>query len=131
MSLIQELEAAKEGSRLLDARIHEDAQPDQSLRAKFERAASRPVADVGMPTIIPDSVPHYTTSLDAALSLVPGGVGFIIGTDGDTHYAQIISELEFECDEGSSCAVHSEAQAASPALALCIAALKARAPEEG
>lgn len=63
-------------------------------------------------------LPPFTRSLDAALTLVPEGCG--------------ISLVRFTGQERSSVMVGgSIGYAATPALALCVAALRARAAQEG
>lgn len=59
--------------------------------------------------------PHYTASLDAAMTLVPEGVVFDVGWLHDMSQAR-------GCVAGKKAAY-----AATPALALCAAALRARA----
>lgn len=61
-----------------------------------------------------DHVPEYTASLDAALTLVPDEYDWVIGktNSGLTVYAKVGPNIEEFAD--------------TPALALCIAALKAR-----
>jgi hypothetical protein len=96
--LIKRLEEATEGSAGLD---HE-------------------IADaVGFP-MLARAIPYYTTSLDAALTLVPEGAIWTISCgDGEPGFAFI--------DTGGRIEEH---DAATPALALCIAALRARSGEE-
>jgi hypothetical protein len=101
--LIAKLEAATEGSRELDAEIN---------GALFGKRLARPVDVAGGP-------PQYTTSLDAALSLVPEGYAFSV-TDGARNRANVwklspIKEIPPPYSKG-----------ATPALALVIAALRAR-----
>ena len=105
--LIAKLEAAAEGSRELDFEI--------------EAVVLQPLSGKGL------QPPRYTTSIDAALTLVPNG----------WHY-QII---KWRCGLGRKKAIEVRlaesgakyfdeptAAANTPALALCIAALKARKP---
>jgi hypothetical protein len=92
--LIARLEAAAEGSRELDAAIA--------------------VAVFGGGSHDPGTAPHFTTSLDAALTLVPEGRGWLMRSVGGRGFAAISNAGE-------------ASQAKTPALALCIAALKARA----
>lgn len=67
-----------------------------------------------------NGVPHYTASLDAALTLVPEGCGYqiISGFDegGLTHASVYVPEID-NGERGDS---------ATAALALCAAALRAR-----
>lgn len=73
-----------------------------------------------------DDLPRYTTSLDAAVSLVPEGMDWFVkhyASAGGKYGAVVTSpELarrwgDYSCDD-----------VATPALALCIASLKARKP---
>jgi len=66
-------------------------------------------------------VPRYTASLDAALSLVPEGWGFGVRTTDDRQHTARAS-CWTEGNRGEYCYA-----AATPALALCCAALRARA----
>ena len=91
-ALVAELEKATEGSREFDAAIYIKLQ-----------------APLGL-------IPHYTTSLDAALTLVPEGMAWTI-LSGALHAACV----------GDASTGNPVTKAATPALALCIAALKARA----
>ena len=110
--LIAELEAAKEGSRVLDARVHEH----NAIAPDWEKWLVG-----GMPFgRISDQVPHYTTSLDAALTLVPEEWRVShAGTSADDgwHFNLIARTTNTETGRCWS---------NSPALALCIAALRAR-----
>lgn len=72
--------------------------------------------------------PGYTGSLDAALTLVPEGYIYLIrqghpdlpdGSGRTLHFANVIPVVDFRNDH--------RAYANTPALALCIASLKARA----
>ena len=74
-------------------------------------------ADTHDPPLV--NLPHYTTSIDAALTLVPEG--------------WVVSHAYWGRDKSAFCltkevGIYTEGQhaAATPALALCIAALKAR-----
>lgn len=96
--LIAALESAQEGSLELDDRVHALLLDVLPSTAKAAREAFGEL-----------TVPRYTTSLDAALTLVDG--------DRWTVYS------------GPARAVvglHDGHNGATPALALCIAALKAR-----
>lgn len=103
--LIARLEAAKEGSRELDVAIIragygipivQDSWSDQDLLAG-------------------DIVPMYTRSLDAALTLVPDGWQCDVRICDGACRATVGGTKKF-----------GEARAPTAALALCIAALKAR-----
>lgn len=99
--LIARLEAAPEGSRELDQDIF-FAVHDQ------DREAYRAV---GPPGVLP-----YTTSLDAALTLVPEGCqwGLEVWGENGGNAAWVMPPHG-----------HPSRYAATPALAICIAALKA------
>lgn len=117
--LIQKLEAAKEGSRELDELIHEAAGSpgaDDPQYAAFESGDDFPR--------------NYTTSLDAALTLVPDGwnyqllkTGGVLLSSGLPYSASIKASSQYGwVDPPYPFDGYSETQA----LALCIAALKAR-----
>jgi hypothetical protein len=104
--LLALLESADRGSSELDAQV---------------------AAAIGwrqMPDIAPCEPPPYSQSLDAALSLVPDGWSWNAGTDRDTerprvgNYAQMFRDGTNDAEE----AWH----AGTPALAVCISALRAR-----
>lgn len=104
-TLIRDLEGANRGSPELNVRVDNALCPEDTReRHKWE------------------SVARYTTSLDAALSLVPEGANWLIGTGGvsddpDPYRADVHYDKEVGWGNGL---------ANTPALALCIAALKAR-----
>ncbi len=66
------------------------------------------------------AAPHFTTSIDAALTLVPEGWIWTLAMVGGRAEARLLAG-----DTISKCEL---AYAPTPALALCIAALKARQP---
>ena len=99
--LIAKLEAAKTESRELDAEIWEHVHG-----------------------FAPTHCPHYTDSIDAALILVMEGWAWLANGQTDGHgWARIISPAEnlsvSDYKDGT--------EGRTPALALCIAALKAHA----
>lgn len=105
-SLIEKLEAAKEGSRELDAEIKEKFvgfNPDNDLPKYW-------------PMVGKAEPPPYTSSLDAAQTLVSERRRWSLHMFDDCCHASIwkIKERPFE------------STANTPALALCIAALKAQ-----
>jgi hypothetical protein len=96
--LLALLESADRGSSELDAQV---------------------AAAIGwrqMPDIAPCEPPPYSQSLDAALSLVPEWCAWSVGCEIDfTPTARVFGHD-----------IHKEDFAATPALALCLAALRAR-----
>ena len=118
-NLIEKLEQAPEGSRELDVAIWNAT------------CADNPLARV---TTLPAGHHHYTTSIDAALTLVPEGwmiasiskfirrgekrSGVMLIRTGDAE-----KQLEQLADPWGALP---RTEASTPALALCIAALKAR-----
>ena len=105
--LIAELEAAPEGSRKLDKAIYVAL----GLPITNHRNLDPQMIEIHLESV----APHYTTSLDAALALIPEGsyVKITIGRDKKTW-------VWVECAENEAVAY------GNPALALCIAALRAR-----
>lgn len=130
-TLIARLEAAAEGSRELDAEIVValDLRADWCKGYGTEIYVDRSTIEtIGQPTILVNTLgkrspgnppmgdyPHYTTSLDAALSLVPEDYWWSVrATTGC--WAEVGPRNRFDQEGGG----------ATPALALVIAALKAR-----
>lgn len=109
--LIEELEGAPEGSRELDAKVFWFHFPE------YDRATTPLQACL-----------HYTTSLDAALTLLPEGYNYQLLKDPGSHrlktYRVQVKTPEFR--EGE---IWSGAHRTSPALALVIACLRARESE--
>jgi len=129
--LIARLEAATEGSRELDAMIHVEVAWLPGTLSKEERAAvlencvRKPVACDGCGRS-ESRCPPYTTSLDAALTLVPeiATTAWSISQNPDRNNPGPCGVVM--PDITSVFTRDGEAFAATPALALCIAALKAR-----
>ena len=127
--LITRLEEATEGSRELDAEIHCAITPGRIVHPKGERgytqddllheARNTRLAQAQFISRSRGPSPHYTTSIDAALTLVPEGCAW-----GCT-FACGTSKPVASCGPWDTYPV-SIRNAATPALALCIAALKAR-----
>ena len=108
--LIARLEAASEGSRKLDIALWEE------LKLIAPGAISGGTYEL----------PHYTTSIDAALTLVPEGwILDELGDDavGSPGAMQIIGATAQLSDGGSRKA---QGQAPTRPLAACIAGLRAR-----
>ena len=128
--LIVKLEAATEGSRELDAyiwaAINGRGQPVKIVGPptyKTPRLFCNPNPEVewigyDLLTLVGASEHHYTASLDAALTLVPEGcwVSLIIATPASA-----------EVNPNNIREINGKTYAATPALALCAALLKARA----
>lgn len=124
MTLIHRLESATEGSRELDGLIYRAINPQIPEEDWHESGGvwySRDPID----RIAFDVPPDYTTSIDAALQLVPEGWRMyslrwyalnVMATiwDGEMIPGKMI-----------------DAGGRTPALALCIASLKAREPTNG
>jgi hypothetical protein len=109
----------------LAERCEQATGPDRLLDGEIWREAhGLTIYDVLTPEgEISVSVPYLTASLDAAMTLVPEGRGLIYKRHGikNVWRVQIHSGDETTFIEGD---------AATPALALCAAALKARASQE-
>jgi len=109
--LIKDLLGATEGSAVLDVQIH---------------------VDIGQDVIVP--IPTYTTNLQDALLLVPEGWAWDVDYDKDASanppWSKWVSSAF--CHDASRDPQNPECpkgmchRAATPALAVCIAALKAR-----
>lgn len=111
--LIERIEAAGEGSRKIDGDIAVDVKsvpPFVSHRDSPEWASWSGGRDYW-------DAPHYTTSVDAALTLVPEGFDWTLGhtNGGLTIHAEVGGRGDEYMRFG-----------ATPALALCAAALRAR-----
>lgn len=135
VDLIARLVSAAEGSRELDARI-EVAISNWPSGCQFAFNESGGITvRRGSSKAIDEARGRYTTSLDAALRLLPNAkVKWAIGTrdkkawgmavDGpDIYYCDITSYLSVD----DPLYVGVDTAARTPALAVCIAALKARA----
>jgi len=108
--LIAKLVAAPEGSRELDADLAFAVVQEKHPNAYYvddERTCIQV-----MPGLTASDIPNYTTSLDDALTLVPEGS------------KSVCFDWDDSAVDGSFFGYN--VQAATPALALCIAALKAR-----
>ena len=113
--LIAALERAEGPSRELELRIARDVLDSEPL---------------GHAAGLPDDLllfqpeygpwPHYTASIDAALWLVPKGVGWGVKKQQNGEFAWCDGDIA----RAGNVAVRG---GATPAIALCIAALKARA----
>ena len=148
--LIAALEVATEGSRELDGDIAELLQPEglkkaqgahlNTLKRNQVRKGYIP-GDLGAwersyPTSYCWPAPHYTTSIDAALTLVPEGWLTSMGNDLSKTWTVTLrtSDARFATHAGQggeeiaqiAGKSASGIQKATPALALCIAALKTR-----
>lgn len=106
--LIARLERALEGSRQLDQLIY-TAIDAPGLRE------SRDGEIVASPNIYSIQAPEYSTSLDAAFELMPRQFSWTLN-----------STIRFGCAAIIRGHQTHEGDAATPALAICIAALKAR-----
>ena len=121
--LIAKLREATEGSRELDYEIAQ-AFPDKYGPVESLRAAD----EVGLQWgALP--IPHWSTSLDAALTLVPEGMEW--GIHGNLWKYDLSAYVRKWVDDDLT--VYSSRRPGvptpniTPALALCIAALRARA----
>lgn len=116
MTLIAKLEAAKEGSRELDAEIHLVIAPEF---AKWPYDPVLGVSGLWFHNHGEAYAPHYTTSLDAAMTLKPDGHRLRLWQ----HHTGVWGCDLFPDGGGTLHRVHDKA---TPALALVIACLKAR-----
>lgn len=124
-TLIAYLERATGPDRMLDERIVKALQPE----AMFQEMAGyegEPIVLHAEPLVgWKHTLPHFTGSVDAALSLVPEGMGFglLVNRAGDETRADIWGE---RTDKPFA------TRHRVPAIALCLAALRSRqsTPEE-
>lgn len=142
-SLIERLEKALGPDRELDAEIWAlDNAIQSSLEFGHESysGANREWVRAGSIGAWMDEIPTYTASLDAAVGLVPEGMGghdldlsrSIRGKGEWEHYTlwQARLSMESATDDPDELAGQYSGFANTAPLALCIAALKARASEE-
>lgn len=66
-------------------------------------------------------LPHYTASIDAAMTLMPDCYGMLLGTNKALEFPP--TEVDLYLSPGQ---ILANATAATPALALCLACLRAR-----
>ena len=125
--LIAALEAAEGPSRELDTAIHEIAFPHDDID---DKAPGDPVFRK-IEDVIWFNVPHYTGSIDAALSFTPEGweyriyhniAGKFTELPGSWYLGQVHEYMPKWRFEGYS--------RATPAIALCIANLRALEAQE-
>jgi hypothetical protein len=125
LALAERCEKAREGSRELDGLI---------WKAACEKPGdiwSRDLIDGNIwmrqdpeDTVAYEAPPAYTTSLDAAMTLVPTGHDWSLFFDNGSALAGCMPSSEDGCD-------WIDVPGATPALALCAAALRAAAEMEG
>lgn len=127
-ALIEKLESASSGNRDLDCRIFEGVCFPAALMGHAIESFSRSWGGTytvntrdGYRHIEAFHAPAFTTATDVALALVPEGWGCRL-----TFAPQIKAELWSPDGSPLSARTVIPAFAATPALALCIAALKAR-----
>lgn len=127
--LIERLEKATGPDRELDAEIQEAVVGLEMYESIAERGGERCIRYYPSPPgPTYRALPRYTSSIDAAMTLVPEGM--VCGFSGPTgkssgvgHEGMFFGTCGSVPDDGFHIAVI----ATSPALALCIAALKALA----
>lgn len=131
MDLVAKLEAATEGSRELDIEIAL-ASGWTPLQVECVDGPATFYCEPGMHGAF-TAVPKFSDSLDAALSLVPEGFNWAVYG----HWRLPIEKPVFrysatvEVNDGKNVTGEHSAEATTPALALCIAALKSRHQAHG
>lgn len=120
----------------LIARLEKATGPDRQLDRDIATAlkiswSSDEDGNFGGYNIMPRRC-HFTESVDAAITLVPEGWGWSIRVGGrypDGRTLNPTAELAepIETKFGAGVGVRGQADASTPAIALCITALKARA----
>lgn len=129
-SLVAELEKLTGPDRIIDAKI-------EISRRKFLFGAAA-VAGMAASTTAPGWIvggapqpieaPHYSSSIDSALTLVPEGWRWRVeryNTDETKCHAELAQVGQIR-DFGIGIKCRAQADAKTPAIALCIAALKSR-----
>lgn len=113
--LIERLEKATEGSRELDADIFEVIGGELYQRARVLAAKPCGAPEDTITEAARGYAPRYTTSVDAALTLVPEGRLWSIGSRVKVGGFVAVLDQDSKSHTG-----------ATPPLALCIATLRAR-----
>lgn len=72
-------------------------------------------------------LPNYTASIDAAMTLVPGGLAWVLYSDGPTYVAS--AEIGFHPTGGELFVGRWSSDGENPAIALTAAALRAQAAQ--
>lgn len=122
-TLLDRLAAATEGSRELDGAIAAAIAAQMGKAGVYWPDDGEPHWSEwrGQETVMGELVLHYTTSLDAALTLVPEGWRYIIDESApDVGISVSLRSLEANFRQSGI-----RETAATPALAICIAALNA------
>ena len=115
-SLIKKLETVEKGSRLLDIEILREINPEYK-NMDVESFAKGWLFGKGNHPI---KVPSYTTSIDAAITLIPAALY-------NRAYFELCKPPMAGFRKSDMAILYYEA--ATPALAICVAALKARTAE--
>lgn len=130
--LIERLERATGPDRRLDIEIELSVHGNKpygfkgsykSLRPSTLREWFQQWGDEAAEDVAEDAVPRFTSSIDAAASLVPEGFKFGVGT-WSGNFGNCGSDLERKAP------YQNDGVAGGPAIALCIAALKALASQK-
>lgn len=118
--LIRKLEEATEGNWELDFEIQQQVEGWRNLGGGWREILATGKREQWNYT---RSSPAYSTSLDAALTLIPEGTVWCLETNSTDVFDCVITSPHMDRDHYQwSCAP-------TPALALCIAALKARSAQ--
>lgn len=115
LSLAARLEAAEGPDRELDAAI--------SMAIGSVSRGALPCKGGWVVDGKPIAAPKFTASLDAAMTLLPEGSLWAFGSMEDGPFARVL----WPNADGTYTGNYLEVSAATPALALCAASLKARA----
>lgn len=129
-SLIAKLEAATGADQELDVRLHMALNPDAAIL--FGAGTANAIWGCYRDVVIEDwpsfsdlarivRAPRYTSSIDAALTLVQEGFAWTLSTHGVTDFEFFASVCFPDEESDGTPTVHPCA-----AIALCIAALRAR-----
>jgi hypothetical protein len=139
--LIARLEVAAEGSSELDWWVYFTAtdrgrnnfsQPEENLKLPWPQWIECHPMEMRLPHDYDEDLRPYTRSIDAALTLVPEGWFVAIKAFGKFGHADVFHPEKLAAgglfpDAGEDDSTIRVRNAASPAIAVCIAALRARA----
>lgn len=138
-ALIARLEKATEGSRELDGHLWQLLWPKTGhgeLAEQFARRFSNRRKGIGIDHYAATWAPHFTSDIGAATRLSPEGWEWLVCSRNGGGFANVTKNLVCIVEQSGDAMIDRSTgesfpeDAATPALALCIAALRARASQE-